>query len=247
MLAELEDVDQDTISDDKMRSPQSFEDGKLNDTRSANRECFRVGEQAVWLDREDADLMRKRIKDRELKLQAQIETAELCNARTLQRVTEKYQRVASMMNQQICLKRVQKRNEKNELKLQQKLKKRAAEAGKEVERPPEIRIKMPFVFVRASSKNKYKPEKYDEKQLYWKIQAPLNLYGDTDVLELMQMGEIKSENDIRDYLGDCFIEKREFFVETGDMIKEKKAKYMELFRKYREEKHQAMYDYKTMH
>ena len=106
---------------------------------------------------------------------------------------------------------------------------------------------MPFVFVRASSKNKYKPEKYDEKQLYWKIQAPLNLYGDTDVLELMRMGEIKSENDIKDYLGERFIEQREFFVETGDMIKEKKTKYMELFRKYREEKHQVMFDYKTMH
>lgn len=68
-----------------------------------------------------------------------------------------------MMNQQICLKRVQKRNEKNELRQQQKLKRQ----GKEGE--PEIRIKMPFVFVRAGSKNKYKPEKYEEKQLHWKI------------------------------------------------------------------------------
>ena len=31
------------------------------------------------------------------------------------------------------------------------------------------------------------------------------------------------------------------------MIRDKKAKYVELFRRYREDKHQALYDYKTMH
>lgn len=138
------------------------------------------------------------------------------------------------------MKRVQKRNEKNEQKLQQKLKRSSIK-----EEPGEIRIKMPFVFVRASSKNKYKPEKFDKQGLHWKIQAPLNLYGDTDVLELMQMGEIKSDNDIKEYLGEFFVEQRDFFVQTGDMIKEKKTKYVELFRKYKEEKqHRALYDYK---
>ena len=40
-------------------------------------------------------------------------------------------------------------------------------AGTEGEAPH--RIKMPFVFVRASSKNKYKPETYEAKCLHWKI------------------------------------------------------------------------------
>jgi|LakMenEpi03Aug12_release.lakeMendotaPanAssembly.Ray.scaffolds.fasta_scaffold130015_3 hypothetical protein len=44
---------------------------------------------------------------------------------------------------------------------------------------------MPFVFVRASKQNKYKPEKYTGTCFEWKIKAPLNLYGDTDVLEMM--------------------------------------------------------------
>ena len=35
---------------------------------------------------------------------------------------------------------------------------------------------------------------------------------------MMHMGEIKSEQDIKQYLGDNFVEKREFFVETGDLI-----------------------------
>lgn len=60
---------------------------------------------------------------------------------------------------------MQKRNEKHEAKLALKAKK----VGAEADQPREIRIKMPFVFVRASSKNKYKPEKYEEKCLHWKI------------------------------------------------------------------------------
>ena len=39
------------------------------------------------------------------------------------------------------------------------------------------------------------------------------------------MGEIKSEQDIKQYLGDHFVEKREFFVETGDFIQNLKLKY----------------------
>lgn len=59
------------------------------------------------------------------------------------------------------------------------------------------------------------------------------------------MGEIRSDNDIREFLGETFIEKKDFFVQTGDMIKDKKTKYLELFRKYREEKQRyGMYDYK---
>ena len=50
------------------------------------------------------------------------------------------------------------------------------------------------------------------------------------------MGEIKSDNDIKQYLGDQFVDKREFFVETGDLIKSLKPKYTERFRRYREEK-----------
>ena len=73
-----------------MISPSSFEDGKFNDTRSANRECFKVGDQVIWLDAKDAELMRKRIKDRELKIQAQIESQELYNAKLLKRVSDKY-------------------------------------------------------------------------------------------------------------------------------------------------------------
>lgn len=228
MVAELEEAFLDQDSEERQSPSSGF------DVESKQRECIKVEDNVVWLDKDEAEVMRKRIKDRELKMQAQIEAAEIGNAKTLQRISEKYQRVASMMNQQICLKRVQKRNEKREAKLAQKLKR--------ADEKQEIRIKMPFVFVRASSKNKYKPEKYEEKSLHWKIKAPLNLYGDTDVLELMQMGEIRSDNDIKEFLGDFFVEKRDFFVETGDMIKEKKAKYVELFRKYREDK--LVYDYK---
>ena len=50
------------------------------------------------------------------------------------------------------------------------------------------------------------------------------------------MGEIKSEQDINQYLGNLF-EKREFFVETGDFIKNLKLKYDETvikFRRHRE-------------
>ena len=96
---------------------------------------------------------------------------------------------------------------------------------------------MPFVFVRASKHNNYNPSKFEGTSFEWKIQAPLNLYGDTDVLEMMQMGEIKSEQDIKQYLGDHFVEKREFFVETGDFIKNLKLKYNETvikFRRHRE-------------
>ncbi len=98
---------------------------------------------------------------------------------------------------------------------------------------------MPFVFVRASKQNKYKPEKYTGTCFEWKIKAPLNLYGDTDVLEMMQMGEIKSEQDIKQYLGDHFVEKREFFVETGDFIQNLKLKYVgtvDKFKRIRDEK-----------
>lgn len=163
MVAELEEA---FLELDETGSPGSggIEELKQEIESQKNKECFKVGDHPVWLDKEDADLMRKRIKDRELKIQAQTEALELCNAKTLQRVSEKYQQVASMMNQQICLKRVQKRNEKKEAKMAMKLKK----AGKEDE-AKEIRIKMPFVFVRASNKNQYKPEKYEEKCLHWKI------------------------------------------------------------------------------
>lgn len=69
--------------------------------------------------------------------------------------------------------------------------------------------------------------------------------GDTDVLELMQMGEIKTEQDVREYLGEDFVEKRDFFVETGNMIKDKKTKYEDMHRRRREDKkHYPMYDYK---
>ena len=70
MLDELEEayIDPEMISDDKMISPSSFEDGKFNDTRSANRESFKLGDQTIWLDIKNAELMKKRIKDRELKL-----------------------------------------------------------------------------------------------------------------------------------------------------------------------------------
>jgi len=44
---------------------------------------------------------------------------------------------------------------------------------------------MPFVFVRASKHNNYNPSKFEGTSFEWKIQAPLNLYGDTDVLEMM--------------------------------------------------------------
>ena len=49
------------------------------------------------------------------------------------------------------------------------------------------------------------------------------------------MGEIKSDKDIKQYLGEQFVDKREFFVETGDLIKSLKPKYIERFRKYRAE------------
>lgn len=84
------------------------------------------------------------------------------------------------MNQQICLKRVQKRNEKYEQKLLLKHKKCVSEHTQE-----KIKIKMPFVFVRASKHNNYNPSKFEGTSFEWKIQAPLNLYGDTDVLEMM--------------------------------------------------------------
>jgi hypothetical protein len=71
--------------------------------------------------------LRKRIKDEECQLQAKIESDKILNAYNLARVRAKFQMVASMMNQQICLKRVQKRNEKNEQKLLLKLKKGASE------------------------------------------------------------------------------------------------------------------------
>jgi len=47
------------------------------------------------------------------------------------------------------------------------------------------------------------------------------------------MGEIKSEQDIKQYLGDHFVEKREFFVETGDFIQNLKLKYNETVDKFR--------------
>jgi|694.fasta_scaffold130015_4 hypothetical protein len=53
------------------------------------------------------------------------------------------------------------------------------------------------------------------------------------------MGEIKSEQDIKQYLGDHFVEKREFFVETGDFIQNLKLKYVgtvDKFKRIRDEK-----------
>jgi len=57
-----------------------------------------AGDQVVWFEKEEADVMRKRIKEREAKLQAKIDSTEILNAKTLQRINEKYQKVASMMN-----------------------------------------------------------------------------------------------------------------------------------------------------
>jgi hypothetical protein len=52
----------------------------------------------LWLDKEEADVMKQRIKDMETKLQARIDATILGNRETLQRISEKYQKVASMMN-----------------------------------------------------------------------------------------------------------------------------------------------------
>jgi hypothetical protein len=73
-----------------------------------------------------------------------------------------------------------------------------AQAEEEVAKSKALNIKMPFVFVRAGSNNKYGIDmKYDATTFQWKVQEPFNLYGDTDVLEMMGMGELKSDDDIK--------------------------------------------------
>lgn len=130
MLAELEEAyfEFDTIDEEKDCSPSSGSspDYEIKE-QPAQKECFKIGDQTLWLEREEAEILRKRIKDEECQLQAKIESDKILNAYNLARVRAKFQMVASMMNQQICLKRVQKRNEKNEQKLLLKLKKGASE------------------------------------------------------------------------------------------------------------------------
>lgn len=117
----------------------------------------------VWLTKEEAEVMKKKVRDKELRLQAQIEATEIGNQKLFKRVSDKYEKVCALMNQQICLKRVMKRNEKTESKMLAKLKKMGQEAD---EQTKEIRIKIPFVFVRT---HEYKPEKFTNKLFSWRI------------------------------------------------------------------------------
>ena len=92
------------------------------------------------------------------------------------------------MNQQICLKRVQKQNEKKEAKQLNKLKKArlseklkageavlleddVAQSDRESLQNGDIKIKMPFVFVRAAQSNKFgeKTVLFNGKSFSWKI------------------------------------------------------------------------------
>ena len=72
-------------------SPASGVDESRQDIESQKQnECFKAGEKTYTLFKEGAEIFKKRIKDRELKLHAQTEALELINAKTLQRISEKY-------------------------------------------------------------------------------------------------------------------------------------------------------------
>lgn len=64
MVAELEEAYLDPDSDDRQSPSSGFE------VESRQRECIKVGDNTFWFDKEEADILKKRIKERELKMQA---------------------------------------------------------------------------------------------------------------------------------------------------------------------------------
>lgn len=68
MVAELEEAFLEL--DDSNSSPghNALEELKQDSDDKKRKECFRVGDHVAWLDKEEAEIMKKRIKDREFKI-----------------------------------------------------------------------------------------------------------------------------------------------------------------------------------
>ena len=91
MVDELDDAYFEGDDDEKDCTPSSGSgpDFEIKE-QPVPKECFRIGDQTLWLEREDAEDLRKRIKDEECQLQAKIESDKILNAYMLNRVRTKF-------------------------------------------------------------------------------------------------------------------------------------------------------------